>query len=172
MLETKRKYLFIRSVWFLGKLVMARPTKHPNAAQYKPLIDFIKADLGMTHLRIAVRFRDLSDASGIAVQTYSGYDGAIFINRRCGEMGLTIAHELRHIWQQQQGHLLLKWRGNAWYYYWRGRRKCSLDEEGKLFRNDPTGYDDLPWERDANRYERRIYSKIKKEHGFLMPYFE
>lgn len=155
---------------------MARPTQHVSANDYQPLIDFIKADLDLINLRIGFRFRSIKTFSGKAYFEHLGYDGLIVIDRDSMDIGFILAHELRHVWQSHTGIYYAKWRKAICKLYWRDRYITTAQEMNRLASANNAAasiaYEALPWEKDADTYAKRLYARIKKEHGFLMPYFE
>ena len=63
----------------------------------------------------------------------------------------TIAHELRHMWQFQQGFLKDG-------YIWKGQKY----EVPLSYYYDREVHDSFPWERDADDYARRIRSQLMR----------
>jgi hypothetical protein len=75
------------------------------------------------------------------------------------DQALTIAHELRHIWQYEQGLLRDEQDGIYW-----GKRKYTYKHIARLEKEEIKGahnkYDKLPWERDAIKFESYAYTQF------------
>lgn len=68
-----------------------------------------------------------------------------------------IAHELRHVWQFQNGKLVIEHEGRLWKWDGVIVTATHITKDGA-----PNNYEDQPWEHDANVYARTAIVKFGK----------
>jgi hypothetical protein len=143
---------------------MARSSsRYPDSMMYYAFARDVCRNLGIAHLRIRYRFRTMESCAGYVLHHVSlagkAIDALIVIDRCAfdGDIKLTIAHELRHVWQDHVGWM----RRDAGGIYWHGQLVCTQSEEDVIYRKDKTAYHNLPWELDAELYALRICNELK-----------
>jgi len=103
-----------------------------------PIIDQIKADLGLTDVAIRVEVRHMT-VGGEVIRHGRSY--LIRLNKKVRGSGRTrtLAHELRHIWQEERGLLTFSADGTP---YWMGVPQAGA-------------YETWAHEQDARAYDAR-----------------
>ena len=134
---------------------------------YKPIADYIVANLGLQSVTIKYRFAPYV-FGGMHTKRPEYHYHLIQISTNLGDNGIryNLAHELRHAWQTENKKLTWEYDKDAkdWMKVWNGKERIPNTYVRSLFGNGSTAnsaYEHLPWEKDANDYARSMLDTLR-----------
>lgn len=111
-----------------------------NTQAISILVKIIKSDLGITS-KTEVRFVT-DELAGFCQKVRGGYIVHIKAGMDNGDTSIVLAHELKHVQQQEVGKLIVR---NSDEWTWNGA-SVNISE---------VSYDSRPWEIEAVKYSRK-----------------
>jgi hypothetical protein len=134
-------------------------TRTVRPKEFDTAIEEIKKELNLTNEKIHIGWRKTLAWSGYEFKCGEEYYVYIAKDMSFENSLITLAHELRHVYQDVTGmYKQVYIHDEGWRVLWEGNIHKKLNSNNK-------GYNTLPWELDAENWAVEYVKKYKATHG-------